>query len=566
VKSVILAQDYSVQRLYSAMTSSSDGEHPADSASGPSGCKNTRETACSQVNIEAEQSRAPTRAEDEGRIPSSMEIYERIHRARSELDVAASADGDTAGGHSHRNWPEQHPRENICDRRRPIRPMTARESTLGRLDSARRLRPSSSKSNDVILTPSWRGSWGPAPARLQSIPNLKPVGDLSVRHRTSSGKPPTGVWKLDNQPLYSCSQQSLDQHSLDQHSFSKRSVWDRDGAMSPLTLEAMQKRGVLNHELQPTPPAADGDAIAAFRYSFREQQRQALELEVLNERNQVAALRSACSGSEEGLLAVFVRFAASKDTDQNLQSHLSSRASVLDFNEFMRSLKAMKLVPEAISVDDAADAFCRAADRSMEMSFEPFFHTLLKILRKVEGSQEGGLTRSSAAVGSQMLRRSLGKTVEKEISKKKVALEHLKTIEERRLALEFQQEIDLNTRRKEIIVKIQESSARTAKVQEELKKQREAAALEAKLKHEAYLALLEEKNAREAAEAAEHAQKKAERDARQRILREEKMLRECRMKAEMLRLRNEALQQRRARTERRDAHRRAELSHVCVCC
>jgi len=499
-------------------------------------------------------------AEDKGRIPSSMEIYARIHRARSELDVAASADGDTNGGHSHRNWPEQHPRENICDRR-PIRPMTARESTQGRLPSARRLRPSSSsKSNGLILTPSWRE----APARFQTIPNLKPVGDLSVRHRPSSGKPPIGVWKFDNQPLNSCSQQSLDQHS-----FSKRSVWDRDGALSPLTLEAMQKNGVLSYELQPTPPASDGDAVAALRYSFREQHRQALELEVLKERNQLAALRSARSGSKEGLLAVFVRFAASKDTDQNLQSHLSSRASVLDFNEFMRSLKAMKLVPEAISVDDAADAFRQAADSSMEMCFEPFFHTLLKIVRKVDdGSQESGLSMSSAvtsaAVGSQMLRRSLGKTVEKEISKKKVALEHLKIIEERRLALEFQQEIDLNTRRKEIIVKIQESSARTAKVQEELKKQREAAALEAKLKHEAYLALLEEKHAKEAAEAAEHAQKKADRDARQRLLREEKILRECQMKTEMQRLRHEALQQRRARTERRDAHRRAELSHVCL--
>jgi hypothetical protein len=230
----------------------------------------------------------------------------------------------------------------------------------------------------------------------------------------------------------------------------------------------------------------------------------------------------------------------------------------------------MKLVPEAISVDDAADAFRQAADSSMEMCFEPFFHTLLKIVRKVDdGSQESGLSMSSAvtsaAVGSQMLRRSLGKTVEKEISKKKVALEHLKIIEERRLALEFQQEIDLNTRRKEIIVKIQESSARTAKVQEELKKQREAAALEAKLKHEAYLALLEEKHAKEAAEAAEHAQKKADRDARQRLLREEKILRECQMKTEIQRLRHEALQQRRARTDRRDAHRRAELSHVCVC-
>ena len=47
--------------------------------------------------------------------------------------------------------------------------------------------------------------------------------------------------------------------------------------------------------------------------------------------------------------------------------------------------------------------------------------------------------------------RSLGgKTVEAEISKKRIALAHLKEVEERRLALEFQHEIDLNTRRNEV--------------------------------------------------------------------------------------------------------------------
>ena len=37
-------------------------------------------------------------AVDDGRIPSSMEIYDKIHGLRSQLDVAATADGETNGG------------------------------------------------------------------------------------------------------------------------------------------------------------------------------------------------------------------------------------------------------------------------------------------------------------------------------------------------------------------------------------------------------------------------------------------------------------------------------------
>ena len=264
-------------------------------------------------------------AVDDGRIPSSMEIYDKIHGLRSQLDVAATADGETNGGlsshpssqsmsvaaattlislqaaacpfhtyahirmhadtwththththtdagHSHRNWPEQQTRENICDRR-PIRPVTAREGSRGRLLSARRLRPSSSRSTGVILTP--RGDpWGAPPVtRLRSAPTHKPVGDLSVRHSSSK---------------HSFGQQK---HGFSDLSFSKQSVWDRDGALSPLTVEAMHRKGVLMYEIQPIPPAKPG-AVAALRYAFLEQQRQALELEVLEERNKLAALQA----------------------------------------------------------------------------------------------------------------------------------------------------------------------------------------------------------------------------------------------------------------------------------
>ena len=54
---------------------------------------------------------------------------------------------------------------------------------------------------------------------------------------------------------------------------SKKSVWGEDGRISPLTLEAMQRKGALAHELEPIRLPEEQSQVARVRYDFLEEKR-----------------------------------------------------------------------------------------------------------------------------------------------------------------------------------------------------------------------------------------------------------------------------------------------------
>ena len=54
---------------------------------------------------------------------------------------------------------------------------------------------------------------------------------------------------------------------------SKDNLWGDDGRISPLTLEAMQQKGALAHELEPITLPKEESQVARVRYNFLEQQR-----------------------------------------------------------------------------------------------------------------------------------------------------------------------------------------------------------------------------------------------------------------------------------------------------
>jgi hypothetical protein len=239
-------------------------------------------------------------------------------------------------------------------------------------------------------------------------------------------------------------------------SASKTAVWDENGRLSPLTLQAMEIKGVLARELEPIEMPNEDTPVNQLRYEFKESKRRELERQVLQERNKLAALESAHSGSKdvtkEALRCVFLRFTASDGASNMKQG--SGHAESMDLNEFMECLSAIRLMPALLSVDDAAALFRMHGGREESLSFNSFYETIRPFFKSC-AAEQGDVVGANASAEM----RQYGKSVEAEIAKTRMAIENAKRVEEKRMSIEFQQDINNRDRKVEIRTKIQRRSA-----------------------------------------------------------------------------------------------------------
>ena len=368
-----------------------------------------------------------------------------------------------------------------------------------------------------------------------------PIGDLSVRH---SGR------KQDQSE--------------------KWSVWDENGCLSPLTREAMHRNGVLANELKPTTPPQEVTPVSELRYNFLESKRKALEHAVLTERNKLASLQSARTGSKEALRHVFQRFAASQDAaGMSLQSLAgAARGNEMDLTEFIRCLNALQIIPELLASDDASNLFGKHQDDARKsINFEVFFSVVSQLLRNASTASlsvpdTGSRGRGSQHGSLQHVQQTYGKSVEAELTKKRQEIAHLKAVEEKRLALEFQNDINNKNRKLEMLAKLEHSSKRTARRMEELAASRARKREQDIARHNEVMAKVSRRNAEQAALEKQHAKNKLLRDEHQRRQREQRMASERLLKTELMRLESEHLQQRRLRTQRAEEYQRQALEQA----
>jgi len=75
----------------------------------------------------------------------------------------------------------------------------------------------------------------------------------------------------------------------------KTSVFGEDGRITPLTLEAMERKGALAHELEPVEIPEEDSRVAKVRYAFLEERRAGMKRQEGEIKEPSAGGRSRCS-------------------------------------------------------------------------------------------------------------------------------------------------------------------------------------------------------------------------------------------------------------------------------